>query len=104
MAFRRDPKSEQGALLPIRVQKCEVEGLLGPIIYIDLVDLDEATAHKTLLVGVGRGRGKPETAPGFPGGGQHTIPKPQRFPGVLPSHLEYSLSLVTRTSPGVRTA
>ena len=84
VAFRRDPKSEKGALLPIRVQKCDVEGLLGPIIYIDLVDLDETTAHKTLLVGVGRERGKPETAPGFPGGGQYTIPKPQRFPGALP--------------------
>ena len=84
VAFRRNPKSEKGALLPIRVQKCEVEGLLGPIIYIDLVDLDEATAHKTLLVGVGHGRGKPETVPGFPGGEQHTIPEPQRFPGALP--------------------
>ena len=88
VAFRRDPKSEKGALLPIRVQKCEVEGLLGPIIYIDLVDLDEATAHERLLVGVRQGvrheRGKPETAPGFPGGGQHTIPEPQRFPGALP--------------------
>ena len=26
-AFRRDPKGEKGALLPVRVQKCEVEGL-----------------------------------------------------------------------------
>ncbi len=88
VAFRRDPKSEKGALLPVRVQKCEVEGLLGPIVYIDLVDLDEATAHERLLVGVRQGvrheRGKPETAPGFPGAGQHTIPVSQRFPGVLP--------------------
>ena len=51
VAFKRDPKSEQGALLPIRVQKCEVGGLLGPIIYIDLVDLDEATAHKNVAGG-----------------------------------------------------
>src|SRR5207247_4260262 len=85
VAFRRDPKSEQGALLPVRVQKCEVEGVLGPIVYIDLVDLDEARAHETLLVGVRRERGKPETAPGFPGREQHTIPEPQRFPGSLPS-------------------
>jgi len=85
VAFRRDPKSEKGALLPVRVQKCEVEGLLGSIVYIDLVDLDEAKAHETLLVGVRRERGKPDTAPGFPGGGQRTIPEPQRFPGALPS-------------------
>jgi tetratricopeptide (TPR) repeat protein len=84
VAFRRDPKSKKGALLPVRVQKCEVEGLLGPIVYIDLVDLDEAIAHEALLVGVRRERGKPDTAPGFPGGEQRTIPEPQRFPGALP--------------------
>src|SRR5712692_9241211 len=84
VAFRRDPKSEQGALLPVRVQKCEIEGLLRPIVYIDLIDLEEATAREVLLVGVRRERGKPETAPGFPGKGQHTIPEPHRFPGALP--------------------
>ncbi len=84
VAFRRDPKSEQGAVLPVQVQKCEVEGLLGPIVYIDLVDLDEAAAHESLLAGVRRERGKPETAPRFPGRAQHTISEPQRFPGALP--------------------
>src|SRR5947209_3986754 len=28
-AFKRDPTGERGILLPVRVQKCEVEGLLG---------------------------------------------------------------------------
>jgi len=84
VAIRNDPKSEKGALLPVRVQKCEVEGLLGSVVYIDLVDLDEAIARETLLVGVRRDRGKPDTAPGFPGKGQRTIPEPQRFPGALP--------------------
>src|ERR1700693_2187259 len=37
-AFRRDPTGEQGILLPVRVRPCEVEGLLGPISSIDLVD------------------------------------------------------------------
>ncbi len=83
-AFRRDPRSEKGALLPVRVQKCEVEGLLGAIIYIDLVDLDEVRAREILLAGVRQERGKPKTAPGFPGGGKHTIPEPRRFPGNLP--------------------
>ena len=85
-AFRCDPKSEKGALLPVRVQKCEVEGLLGAIIYIDLVDLDEERAGETLLAGVRRERGKPKTAPGFPGTGEHTLPQPRRFPGSLPPH------------------
>jgi tetratricopeptide (TPR) repeat protein len=83
-AFRRDPKSEKGALLPVRVQKCEVEGLLGSVIYIDLVNLDEVRAHETLLAGVRRERGKPKTAPGFPGAREHTLPEPRRFPGHLP--------------------
>ena len=28
-AFRHDPQSEKGALLPVRVRTCEVKGLLG---------------------------------------------------------------------------
>jgi hypothetical protein len=68
----------------VRVRTCQVEGLLGSIIYIDLVDLDEVRARETLLAGVRRERGKPKTAPGFPGGGQHTLLEPQRFPGNLP--------------------
>ena len=84
VAFRHDPKSEKGALLPVRVQKCEVEGLLGSIVSIDLVDLDAATAHKALLDGVQHKRIKPATAPDFPGERQHTIPEPRRFPGALP--------------------
>jgi tetratricopeptide (TPR) repeat protein len=83
-AFRRDPMSEKSGVLPVRVRKCEVKGLLGSVIYIDLVDLDEVRAQETLLAGVQRERGKPKTAPGFPGGGEHTIPEPQRFPGNLP--------------------
>jgi tetratricopeptide (TPR) repeat protein len=84
-AFKRDPNSEQGAVLPVRVQQCEVEGLLGQIIYIDLVDLDEAAAREALLSGVRRERGKPETAPGFPGREQPTFPQSKRFPGALPA-------------------
>ena len=45
VAFRRDPKGEQRAVLPVRVQNCEVEGLLGPIVYIDLIDLEETYAR-----------------------------------------------------------
>jgi hypothetical protein len=47
-AFRRDPTGDQERLLPIRVRPCDVEGLLGQIVYIDLVDQDEATARATL--------------------------------------------------------
>ncbi len=40
-AFAQDPTGAKGILVPVRVRKCEPEGLLGPIIYIDLVGLDE---------------------------------------------------------------
>ena len=83
-AFRRDPKSEKGALLPVRVRKCEVDGLLGSIVYIDLVDLDEVRAQETLLAGVRQERGKPKTAPGFPGDEERIKTEPQRFPGNFP--------------------
>ena len=51
-AFGRDPKGEQGLLMPVRVRSCDVEGLLGQIVYIDLVDQDEVTARVTLLQGI----------------------------------------------------
>src|ERR1700737_379427 len=37
-AFRRDPTGELGVLIPVRVRPCDVHGLLGSIVYIDLVD------------------------------------------------------------------
>lgn len=82
-AFAEDPTGETGKLLPIRVRKCELKGLLGPIIYIDLIDKDEESARQALLAGVKKGRAKPTTAPEFPGG-QRSVPKRPRFPGALP--------------------
>jgi hypothetical protein len=52
--FRRDPTGEQGIVLPIRVRvrPCEVEGLLGQIGYIDLLDYSEQEALAMLLAHV----------------------------------------------------
>ncbi|HEY6285536.1 MAG TPA: toll/interleukin-1 receptor domain-containing protein, partial [Ktedonobacteraceae bacterium] len=85
-AFRRDPTSEQGRLLPVRVRPCDVEGLLGQIVYIDLVDQDEATARATLLHGVTHERRKPGAPPAFPST-RHASQSPERpsFPGALPA-------------------
>ncbi len=80
VAFRRDPKGEQGLLVPIRVRLCDVEGLLGPIGYIDLVDKNEASARTTLLTGVERKRRKPASAPTFPLASHADIKQPS-FPG-----------------------
>ena len=83
-AFRRDPKGEQSLLIPVRVQTCEVTGLLGPIVYVDLVGLDEATARQRLLAAVRHERAKPAQAPAFPQTIEHTISKQLNFPGDLP--------------------
>ena len=48
-AFVQDPTGEKGTLLPVRVQKSDLEGLLPSIIYIDLMDLDETAAKEALL-------------------------------------------------------
>ncbi len=85
-AFHEDPTGEKGTLLPVRVHECDVEGLLGPIIYIDLVRLGEEAARKELLEGVKRERAKPPFKPAYPGEVVHTVTKPVRFPGSLPPH------------------
>ncbi len=83
-AFRHDPKGEQSLLIPVRVQPCEVTGLLGPIVYVDLVGRDEATARQRLLAAARHERAKPAQAPAFPQTMQHTISKQLNFPGDVP--------------------
>ena len=82
-AFAQDPTGEKGILLPVKVRECKPEGLLGPIVYIDLVDKKTAEAKKILLAGVKLKRAKPKTAPQFPGGKKPKESEP-RFPGALP--------------------
>ena len=83
-AFRRDPRGKQGRVLPVRVERCKVEGLLGPIVYIDLVDLDETRARERLLAGAQRGRAKPVTV-AFPASASPPVPLDRPvFPGSLP--------------------
>ena len=71
-------------LLPIRIQNFEIEGLLGPIAYIDLVGLDEDRAREKLLQDNKVERKKPLSAPAYPGEKKHTVSQPKRFPGALP--------------------
>ncbi len=68
-AFLKHIKGKKGTLLPVRVRECEPEGLLAPILYIDLFKQeDESKAREVLLEGVNPDRAKPTTAPHFPGG------------------------------------
>ena len=81
-ALADDPTGTQGTLVPVRVRECIPPGMLRPLLYIDLVGLDEATARDTLLAGVRRERTKPTTAPGFPGSQPRAVPQQPMFPGM----------------------
>lgn len=69
-AFQRDPTGEQGVLVPVRVQQCDLQGLFSSIVYIDLVGRDQAGAKEALLQGIRSSRGKPRTPPAFPASSQ----------------------------------
>jgi hypothetical protein len=80
-ALVQDPTGKRGALLPVRVQDCELTGLLRALVYIDLTGKEEAEAKRLLLAGVARARARPAAAPAFPM--RSAAPRP-RFPGSLP--------------------
>jgi hypothetical protein len=85
--FVADPSGEGRRLLPVRVEPCEVEGLLADRVYVDLVGLDEATTRATLLDGVARalrGPGPPTTPPRFPKAPAAAAIARPRFPTALP--------------------
>jgi hypothetical protein len=85
-----DPTGEQRALVLVRVDPCEPEGMLRPLVYVDLVGLDEAGARERLreeLAAVVRGQRLQPGTSGFPGGGSAAevtgVHRP-RFPTALP--------------------
>jgi WD40 repeat protein len=65
-AFAQDPIGRDRRLIPVRVGKCDLTGMLRSIIYIDLIDLDERDAERALLDGL-RSSGEPTQPPRFPG-------------------------------------
>lgn len=85
-----DPTGEQRALVLVRVEPCEPEGLLGPVVYIDLVGLDEAAARARLreeLVTAVRGQRPLPANQEFPGGSPKAVVahvERPRFPTALP--------------------
>lgn len=80
--FKKDPKGDKGLIVPVRVRKCELDGLLSTISRIDLIELEEEAAKKALLDGVKFERAKPTTPPGFTG--SRSVTTEPRFPGALP--------------------
>ncbi len=81
-AFAQDPIGEKGLLLPVRVEECDVEGLLGQIIYVNLVGLEQSEALERLLAGVKKTRAKPTNAPKYPGEKAADEVPPPVFPGL----------------------
>src|SRR5215212_10436649 len=83
-AFAQDPTGKKGTLVPIRVRECDLEGLHVPIIYQDLVGLDQDDARAVLLDGIRREPVAAAMPVPFPGAASRAHEEPQRFPGDLP--------------------
>ena len=66
-AFRKDPTGAERRLVPVRVREFEPDGLLGQMVYVDIVGLTETASREALLTGVASTRSKPRGAPTFPG-------------------------------------
>lgn len=89
-AFADDPQSLERKLIPVRVKPCKPEGMLRPIVYVDLVGLSEAEAKQTLLAAMAE-RAKPAQKPMFPetssseisSDEERVIETPQAFPSAL---------------------
>lgn len=102
-AFADDPTGVHRKLVPVRVAEFEPRGLLGQIVYLDLVGLDEDRAGERLRAGVGE-RLKPSEPPAFPGGARAGETSPT-FPGkqetaaaaAEPSPADAAISLLLRT-------
>jgi hypothetical protein len=87
--FSQDPAGSKRLVLPVRVHECEVDGLLGPVVYVDLVGLQEEAAREALVTRLRDGRAKPSSpprfpAPKFPG----EASKPSDFSGYLEALVE----------------
>jgi len=81
-AFAQDPTGEKRSLIPIRVGACTLTGMLATIIYVDLVEVDEATAQERVLNAVQTERPKPSQKPTFPT--QTAVPSPDHSKPTYP--------------------
>jgi hypothetical protein len=84
-AFAADPDGQRRGLVPVKVKDCVVDGLLKPIVYIDLVGLGEGEAKQRLLDNLTGTRRKPAQQPSFPGGADPAHAFPGRTQAARPS-------------------
>ena len=91
-AFGRDPTGEMRTLIPVRVEKCVLEGLLSQIVFVDLVGVDETQARDKVHHAFCGDRIKPITHPDFPGmPSEADVDHP-----LFPAHEEGLIDLVER--------
>ena len=87
-AFASDPQSLERKLIPVRVKECKPEGMLRPIVYVDLVGLSQTDAKQALLGSLVQ-RAKPKQQPTFPeieataAKSERVIAEPKVFPSAL---------------------
>src|SRR6185437_13785901 len=67
-AYRQALLGKPRGFIPVRVAKCDVTPLLGPLAYIDLVDVEETEAKDRLLEGVAERGGRGPGTVRYPGG------------------------------------
>ncbi|MBV9232365.1 MAG: toll/interleukin-1 receptor domain-containing protein, partial [Chloroflexi bacterium] len=77
---------QRGTLLPVQIRECreQISGLLGAVVYIDLVGLEEVQARERLLAEIRRESAKPKSPPRFPSVAPAKQERPA-FPGALPA-------------------
>ncbi len=69
-AFSKDPAGFNRKLVPIRIDRCDLPGVLGQVVHLDLCGLTEESARSTLITklrAIRTGRAKPSDPPIFPG-------------------------------------
>ena len=84
--FAEDPTAEKRLLVPIRVRECSPQGLLAPVVYVDLVGISEPEAEAKLLEAFNEERPKPPVSPQYPAAkfpGADEGPSPPRGPVVM---------------------
>ncbi|MBW4528495.1 MAG: tetratricopeptide repeat protein [Phormidium tanganyikae FI6-MK23] len=64
--FVQDPASKRRRLIPVRVEACELTGLLRPLVCVELVGLGQAKARELLLSALAEERSKPDRPIDFP--------------------------------------
>ncbi|MGJ3252362.1 MAG: tetratricopeptide repeat protein [Elainellaceae cyanobacterium] len=74
----------------MRVRECQLQGLLKPRIYLDLIGTSEAAAKRDIL-GIWEERGKPDQKPSFPGVSSRVASKPVEFPTSAKQRLPWNI-------------